>query len=168
MTLFLSLPVFWRVKEGNAFIQGWSHIALKHPLSFLQHQLFCHGRLTWLQLGARQISACESLNSRNSPKGMWGRRRRRGGEHIKPRICYCHSLKAAHTKAGVTGGRSEGKGEGLLLSTGTWVTSALLYSQSDNGCGIDWAENSARCIFLRDFFLECEKLALTILCQVCF
>lgn len=129
-------------------MQGWSHIALNHPLSFLQHQLFCRGRLTWLHLGARQISACESLNSRNSPKGMWGRRRR-GGEHIKPRICYSQSLKAAHAKAGVTKGRNEG----LLLSTGTWITSALLYSQSGNSCAIALSRKQPTLYIFGEFLL---------------
>lgn len=129
------------------FIQGWSHIALNHPLSFLQHQLFCCGRLTWLHLGARQISACKSSDLSNSSKGIWGGRRR-GDECVKPWICYHQSLTAAHTKTRATEGRSVGKGEGFFSPQALEVTSALLYSQSGNGCAIALSRKQPTlCIF---------------------
>lgn len=99
------------------FIQNCSHITPNHPLSFLQHQLFCCGMLTLPHLGARQISACESLDSSSLPEGVWGVRWR-GNKHIKPRICYHQSLTPAHAKTRVAGGRRVGKVEGKHPSHG--------------------------------------------------
>lgn len=51
ITLFFPLPLFWRTKKKETpSVQGWLYITPNHPLSSLQHQQFCCGRLTWLHL----------------------------------------------------------------------------------------------------------------------
>lgn len=133
-------------KEAPA-VQGWSHVPPNHPLSSLQHQRFCCGRLTWLHLGARQISACK-CRLREHEVG--------GGEEVNiPNLGYVttspsllRSLKQEWQKAG-----ARAKGEGLLHSTGTWINLCfVVFTEWQWSCLCTKQETVPHCVFWRGIF----------------
>lgn len=133
-------------KEAPA-VQGWSHVPPNHPLSSLQHQRFCCGRLTWLHLGARQISACK-CRLREHEVG--------GGEEVNiPNLGYVTTSPSLLRSLSRSDRRQEhGQRErGSFAPQALELTCALLYSQSGNGHAFALSRKQSHTVYFEGEFL---------------